>query len=135
MANLLLPTAKAKFLSADLDWTSGTWKILLVDDTYEWDEAHTVLDDVDNGARVGSAAITGRSVDGAVAKAAAVQIPAEDAKTVTGVWILHDTGTESTSELVAWVDRTDADEALALETTGTDVLITWSPLVGGVFKL
>ena len=106
MANALYPTAKAAMLTGGVNLASSDVKVLLVDlDEYTYSDSHDMLDDVPSEARValsgnlGSKTTTGGTFDSAnPAFTAATGAESE------ALIVFVDTGTPSTSRLVAYFD-------------------------------
>lgn len=136
--NVLTAPAREAFLSADLDWLTATFKIVLVDELYVYDVAHENLDDIVAGRRVATTtALTAKTADDGVARADAVLLASTPVgRNVRGYWIFHDTGVEATSLLVVFVD-TRPDDAPIDETTDGEarLVIPDSGGVNGIFKL
>lgn len=116
-------------------------RLVYVDDTYTYDEAHTRLDDVDAGARLWTITLTGEDdTDGALtADDPADQTPAAG-KTILGAWLYRHTGVESTSELLVWYDRKGDGSTIAADselnpTTGDPISLTLPVAPYGLLKL
>lgn len=134
MANALYDKAREAFLNGDIDWTSDTIKVMLVDtDDYTVDLAnHDFLDDVPAGARVATATLSGKSATGGVADAADVTFSSVTGDTCGAVIIYKDTGTEGTSPLIAYFDQ---GASLPVTPNGSDIVIEWSSAYSRIFKL
>jgi hypothetical protein len=115
---------------------SGTVEAQLVDAGYTPTGGHEFLDDVPAGARVGGpVALTGKSVSLGTLHANPVVFPSvPPGDTVTGVVLYLATGTDSTSQLLAHVDRGADTVPLSIATNGGDITFTW-PVYGRVFKV
>lgn len=135
MANSLAPSARQKFLDADIDWSADTIKAVLLDSTYTYSSAHDFLDDVGGGARLAtSGALGSKTSTAGVANSAAVvftSVPGGD--TVTQVWIYKDSGVEATSPLIAFYDTKADTSPISVVTDGTN--ITLNPNGAGLFTL
>lgn len=136
MANTILPKSRSKFLTGDLDWTSGTWKVAYLDGTYTYDDAHEFAD-VFTSAIIASANLTGRTVlDGGVADAddeATMVIPIGETAEAVVIWL--DTGDASTSPFVYFADESDDDLPIAIAGAGAIVPLLWENSPDRVFRL
>ncbi|OPC84213.1 hypothetical protein B4N89_27725 [Embleya scabrispora] len=105
MANAIYPSGKQGFLS-DLDLTTATLKVVLVDTAaYTYSANHSNLSDIPAPARVAtSGALASKTVTGGVFDAADLTIPGFTGPTVEALVIYKDTGTASTSTLIAYID-------------------------------
>lgn len=135
--NRLSPNAAGLFLAGSLSWTSGTWKVVALDDGYTYDDTHHVLDDIDGARRVAtSPALTGRTATGGVADADDTTLPAPTPDvTIRSLWVYRDTGDETTSTLVAFMDTTAAGTPISLLTTGDDITVPWSNVGNHIFRI
>lgn len=135
--NVLQPSAREAFLRGLIAWDVDAFVVVAVDATYVYSAAHDFLDDVLAGARVAtSAALTAKTYAAGVADAADVTfsaLPAGD--TITGLWIVKDTGVEATSRLVAWFDTKADTTAINVPTNGGDVVVTWPNTGNRIFKV
>jgi hypothetical protein len=106
VANLLYPSAKEMFLSAQLDWLSDPIYAILIDTNYyTLSLAHTSLADVDASAFVVSSPImTGRTCPNGVADAANLVFPATSGSIIQACLIVLDGGTALQSKLIAYID-------------------------------
>lgn len=136
--NVLTTTgARQAFLTGALSWTGASFKAVLVDETYVYDAAHDNLNDVTAGKRVATTGTLTCTAVAGVAHAADATISSPPVgRDVRGYWIYKDTGVESTSLLVAFID-TDPDNApIEYTTDGTAILVVLdSGSPNGVFKL
>lgn len=131
MANVLFDATRSALLAAGIDWVADTIRATLVNG-YAVDIAtHAVIEDVPVGARVATIALTGKAVDRGTASA--------DDALFTGVTaganadalvIWKDTGLESTSTLVAYIDSA---AGIPVESTGADIPVTWD--FRGIFRV
>ena len=135
MANALYDKGREAFLAGDIDWENDTIKVVLVDSAdYTLDLAnHDNLDDIPSGARVAtSGALTSKTVTNGVADAADVTISSVTGDQFEYIIIYKDTGTESTSKLIACLDTATG---LPCTPNGGDVEIQWSNDASKIFKL
>lgn len=115
-------------------------RLVFVDDTYSYSALHNRLDDVGAGSRLFTVTLTGEDpTDGVLtADDPANQTPAA-AKTIIGAWLYNHTGTESTSELLVWYDRTSdgalIESSAVNPTTGAAIRITLPVAPYGLLRL
>lgn len=106
--------ALGKFLDADIDWSANNIKAVLVTSGYTFSAAHTSLDDVAGGNRLATSGnFSGKTSTAGVADATDVTFSSVAASTVDAMIIYHDTGTESTSTLICYLDGGDFPKTLA----------------------
>jgi hypothetical protein len=134
MANTLYDKAREAFLKGEIDWLTDTIKVVLVDTgDYTTDlTAHDYLDDVPVAARVAVATLSGKTATNGVADADDVTFSAVTGDECEALVLYKDTGTESTSPLIAYLD-----EGINLPVTpnGEDIVVQWSDVYSRIFKL
>jgi hypothetical protein len=135
MANSLFDKGRQGFLDGSIDWDTDNIKVVLVDHGVDTPVIATDdnLDDIIAGARIATSANLGTKtvVDG-VADAADPTISAVSGATVESLVIYKDTGTESTSRLIAFID---VATGLPFTPNGGDVTIQWDAGANRIFKL
>lgn len=137
MANALYDGGREGFLDGSIDWDTDTIKVVAVGSGYAVNlGTHRNLSDVTSGARIAtSAALTGKTVTAGVADASDVTLTAvASGSTITRLVIYKDTGTESTSRLVASID-TVTGGSLSVPTNGGDITIAWDNGTNKIFTL
>ncbi|MCD4687497.1 MAG: hypothetical protein K8S97_16325 [Anaerolineae bacterium] len=140
MANALYDKAREAFLNGDLDWTSDTIKVVLVDtevENYEYVVDITsdqYLSDVPSQARVATATLASKTATAGVADAADVTFSSvsNSGRPCQALIIYKDTGSESTSPLIAYID---AGVSLPVTPNGSDIVLEWSDVYSRIFKL
>jgi hypothetical protein len=139
MANALYDKYRETALSGGINWGIGsagdTIKAVLVDTgTYTPNLAtHQFLSDIAAGARIAtSAALTSKAVTAGVADAADVTWPTVSGASCEAVVIYKDTGTATTSNLIAYIDSATG---LPVTPNGGDITVTWDNGVNRIFKL
>lgn len=134
MANAIYPKFKEALLdgSANIDVNDGTVKVALIDTAdYTYSSAHDFWDDASAGAvgtpqTIGNTTVTNGLFDGDnVTFSAVTGDPCE------ALIIFIDTGTPSTSRLVAYIDT--GVTGLPVTPNSGDVTITWN--ASGIFQL
>ena len=136
MANGLYDAARAAFLNADIDWTNDDIRAILIDTgTYTVNlSTHDFLDDIPGGARVAtSSALSGKTSAAGVADANDVTFSAVSGATVEAVVLYKHTGTESTSNLIAYMDT--GMTGLPVTPNGGDITVQWANTTNRIFKL
>jgi hypothetical protein len=135
MSNALYDRGREGFLAGDIAWDSDTIKCVLVDTAdYTVNLAtHDNLDDIPGGARVAtSGALGSKTVTNGVADAADVTFTAVTGDPSEAIVIYKDTGTESTSRLIAFVDTATG---LPVTPNGGDIVVVWNDGANKIFKL
>lgn len=134
MANALYDTGRNAFLTGDIDWVSDTIKIVLVDAADYTVNLATddFLDDIAAGARVATATLASKTATAGVADAADVTFTAVTGDVSEALVIYKDTGVESTSQLIAYIDTATG---LAVTPGGGDITVQWDDGSNKIFKL
>lgn len=107
MANTLYDFARQRFLEAQLNWMTDTIKVLLVDTGAYTPQTsvHQYLSDIPTSARIaGPITLTAKATTGGAADGADVTFPSVTGASIEAIVIYMDTGTESTSPLIAYID-------------------------------
>lgn len=126
MANAVQASARKLFLDGDIDLLNDTIKVVLTK-TYSYSSAHDYLDDVTAGYRVATATLASKTTTGGAFDSADPTFSAVAAgSTVTGIWVYKDTGTDSTSPLIAWYDTNASSAAISIVTSGGNITLTLS---------
>lgn len=134
MANQLYNKAREGFLAALIDWDHGDIRVVLVDAAqYTFAVTHQFLSSIPTAARIAtSGQLTGRTVVDGVADAADIVFPSVTGVTVEAVVIYQNTGTDSTSRLIAYIDTATG---LPFTPHGGNVTVKWSDLANRIFKI
>lgn len=133
MANQLYPKAKEDFLSGNIDMTSDTIKIVLVDTgDYTFSSAHEDLADVPAGGRVSTATLSGKSVTSGVFDATDAVFSNVTGDESEALIIYKDTGVEATSRLIAYIDTATG---LPITPSGGDITVAFSDGANKIFAL
>ena len=134
MANAVYPLAKKALLDADIDLLVDTIKIVLYDSGYTYSTAHDNLDDITAGARVAtSSALASKTTTGGAFDAADVTYTALTGDTVTSWVLFKDSGTESTSKLIAYFDTVSGGGAFSFTPSGGDLTLSFG--ASGIFTI
>ncbi|KPG13745.1 hypothetical protein [Mycobacteroides immunogenum] len=133
MANALYDKGREAFLNGGINWTSDTIKVLLVTSAYTPNLAtHQYRSDISSGVTATSAALTGKGSTAGVANAAGVTYSAVTGSVSNALVIFKDTGTASTSPLIAYIDTATG---IPVTPNGGDVNIAWDTGANKIFKL
>ena len=130
MANFITPASLDEFFASML---SANASVLAVSDAYTFDATDDTLDDIAGGVRLGTVALTSEALSGGVFTAAPSLIPTAGGDTLGGFWIYKDTGTESTSRLVLWIDTNADGTAIGGTTSSSGITVPWSST--GIFRV
>ncbi len=133
MANAIYPKAKEAFLSGAINMTSDTIKIALVDTgTYTYNASHEHYDDL-SGVLGTPVALGSKTVTSGVFDAADATFTTPSAGTsIEALVIYKDTGTASTSDLIAYIDTATG---LPFTSNGADVDIIFDSGSNKIFAL
>lgn len=133
MANALYGKGREKFLSGAISWSTDNIKVSLVDTgTYTVAiDTHEFYSDL-SGVVQDSGNLTSKTVTLGVADAADVTFSTVTGATVEAVVIWKDTGTASTSPLIAYIDTATN---LPITPNGGDITVAWDSGANKIFKL
>ena len=135
MANTLFSNARQMFLEAQINWLTDTIKCILVDAgsyTVQVD-THKVLSDISSSARIaGPVTLTAKTTVGGAADAADCTFTSVSGASIEAIVIYKDTGTESTSPLIAWIDTATG---LPITPNGGDIIVTWDNGTNRIFRV
>ncbi len=137
MANALYSGGRQRFLDGGISWANDTIKAMLVDTGgYAVNlGTHNFLSDIPAAARVGTPQTLGTKTSTAgTADAADVTFAAvpSTAPTVEAIVIFRDTGTETTSALIAYIDTATG---LPVTPNGGDIIVQWDNGANRIFTL
>src|SRR5574337_1764989 len=136
MANAMYGKGREAFGNGGINWVADTIKAILVDSasyTVAID-THDNLDDIPSGARVGSAvALASKTNTLGVMDCADFSFTGlTPAPSVEALVIFKDTGTESTSTLIAYIDTA---AGLPVAAGGTNVDVAWDNGANKIVKI
>lgn len=134
MANAIYPKFKEALLdgSANIDINDGTVKVALIDTgTYTYSTAHDFWDDASAGVIGTPQTIANTTVTNGLFDGDNVTFTAVSGNSVEALIIYIDTGSSSTSRLVAYIDTSVT--GLPVTPNGGDVAISWN--ASGIFQL
>lgn len=127
MSIICYPKGLEAFLQGDVDVLADPIRVIMVTSSYVYSSAHDALNDVGVGYRVGSSVLlSGKVVSGGTLTANDVTFASvAGGSTVTALIVYQDTGVESTSRLLAYIDRRADMTPISLATNGGNVVWTW----------
>lgn len=133
MANKFYPKGKEKMLLAQVNWAADTIKAALVSTAYTYSDTHEFFSSVSTSV-VGTPATLGTktTTDGVFDAADVLYAALPAGSTLKALVIYKDTGVESTSPLLAYLD---AVTGFPMTTSGGDVAIPWSSGAAKIFSL
>jgi hypothetical protein len=135
VASVVYPKYKEALLSgsSNISLSSGTVKVILIDTAdYTYSSAHDMLDDVPSAARVAtSGALANKTVTNGTFDSDDPSFTGVTGDQSEALIYYIDTGTESTSRLVAYVDS--ASSGLPMTPNGGNINVTQN--ASGIFSL
>jgi hypothetical protein len=133
MANKLYPKGKEHLLAKDIDMADDTIKVVLVDAAdYTYSDNHNALNDIPSAARVATATLASKTITNGVFDAANVTFLAVTGDPSEALVIYMDSGVESTSYLIAYIDTATG---LPVTPNGGDITVTWDDGASKIFAL
>ena len=132
MANVLYPNGKENLLNGVIDLVDDTIKVAMIDTgTYTYSATHEFYDDL-SGVVDTPVALTTKSTTDGVFDADDAIFSAAAGDTVEALVIYKDTGTPSTSPLIAYIDT---GTNLPVTPNGGDITIQWSSESSKIFSI
>ena len=135
MANALFDKGREGFLDGSIDWDTNTITMIGVDHADDTPVIATDdnLDDITGAARVGSwTPFASKTVTDGVADAADITATTVSGDQFESLVIYKDTGTESTSRLIAYIDSATG---LPCTPNGGNITVAWDNGANKIFKL
>lgn len=135
MANALYDKGRESFLKGEISWSGDSIKAALVDTaTYTADLANDqFLSDIPSGERVATSAnLTNKTTVAGVADADDITYTSVSGDQSEALVIYQDTGTPSTSRLIAYIDSATG---LPVTPNGGDIQVQWDNGASKIFKL
>lgn len=132
MANFVYDKAREKFLNGDISWSRDTFKVVLLNSSYNASKEHQTLADVTTDMRIAiSTALTNKTIVNGTAGAdpkTITNVPAN--RTIKSILIIkqNTNATDLQSDLIAYIDTATGltgQTSSGLTTTGADVVINW----------
>lgn len=136
MANTLYPKGREAFATGQIDWVGDDIRLVLLDASYVYSDAHDFRSDIAGGAVVEeSDLLTGKSATDGICDAADIIVTTVSGDTITQIAVFKDTGVDATSPLLLFYDATASSVLINLIPDGTGVRIRWSNGPLKVFRL
>lgn len=135
MANTLYDNARQAFLEAQINWLTDTVKCILVDTGAYTPQigTHKYLSDIPTSSRIaGPVTLTAKTTTGGAADAADCTFTAVSGASIEAIVLYKDTGVESTSELIAYIDTATG---LPITPNGGDIIVTWDNGTNKIFRV
>ena len=140
MANQLYPKAKEDFLNGNLNLSSNTVTLILVDtDVYTFDSAHEDRADIPNTAVIAANNLINKTTGSGVFDADDVIFPAVSGANCEALVLYHNTGEAETdglnqaqSRLIAYID---VASGLPILPNGGDITVRFSSSATKIFTL
>ena len=133
MANALYSKAKEAFLNASINMVANTVTIALVDTgVYTYSASHQYRNEVSNSAIISSTSLSSKTVTNGVFDADDATFTSVTGANCEALLIFQDTGVQSTSRLVAYVDSATG---LPILPNGGDISVAFSSGSSKIFAL
>ena len=135
MANALYDTGRAAFLNAGVNWASDNIKAALVKTTAGYTvnlATDAFLSTPTSNVIATSGNLASKTTTAGVADAADVTFTAVTGAACGAVIVYKDTGTSTTSQLIAYIDTATG---LPVTPNGGDITISWDNGSNKIFKL
>lgn len=133
MSNALYDHGRDAFLNSSINWGSDTIKVALVNtSTYTVNtSSHQYYSDL-SGVVGTPTALASKSSSAGIANAGTATFSAVTGSAAGALVIYKDTGTSSTSPLIAYIDTATG---LPVTPNGGDITVTWDTGSNKIFKL
>lgn len=127
MANFIYKKAKESFLKGEINLYSNTIKVLILNNSYTPNvETHQYVSDINSSYIEGrSSALTNKTVTSGVFDADDLNIPDYSGNSFKALALYVDSGTDSTSRLIAYIDTSTGLPFSTVNTSAT-VTIVWN---------
>lgn len=135
MATAIYGISRKKFLDGGINMLTDDIRVILIDtaDYTVLIDTHDFLDDVPAGARVAvSGALASKTTTLGVFDAADITFSSVTGDVSEALIIYQHTGTDATSELIAYIDSATG---LPVTPNGGDITVTWDSGADKIFKI
>jgi len=133
MANALYPKAKEAFLNASIDMSSNTISISLIDTgVYTYNSSHQYRSEVSNSAVIATATLSNKTIANGVFDADDATFTSVTGANCEALIIFQNTGVQSTSRLIAYIDSATG---LPILPNGGDITVAFSSGSNRIFSL
>ena len=133
MANALYLKAKESFLNGSINMVANTITIALVDTgVYTYSSSHQFRNEVSNSAIISSTTLTNKTITNGVFDADDATFSSVTGANCEALLIFQDTGIQTTSRLVAYIDSATG---LPILPNGGDISVAFSSGSSKIFAL
>lgn len=133
MANALYPKAKESFLKGEISVLSDTISITLIDTgQYTYSASHQFRSDVPNAAVISTTNLSDKTAANGVFDAADATFSSVTGANAEALIIFQNTGSNSTSRLIAYIDSATG---LPILPNGGDITVAFSSGSNRIFSL
>jgi hypothetical protein len=133
MANALYSKAKEAFLNGSINMVANTVTIALVDTgVYTYSASHQYRNEVSNSAIISSTSLSNKTVTNGVFDADDATFTSVTGANCEALLIFQDTGVQSTSRLIAYIDSATG---LPILPNGGDITVVFSSGSSKIFAL
>ena len=133
MANALYLKAKESFLNGSINMVANTVTIALVDTgVYTFSSSHQFRNEVSNSAVISSTTLTNKTITNGVFDADDATFSSVTGANCEALLIFQDTGIQTTSRLVAYIDSATG---LPILPNGGDISVAFSSGSSKIFAL
>jgi hypothetical protein len=133
MANALYPKAKEAFLNADIDLATDTISIALIDTgNYSYSATHQYRSDISDDAVISTATLANKTTANGVFDADDATFTSVTGANCEALVIFQNTGNQSTSRLIAFIDSATG---LPILPNGGDITVAFSSGSNRIFSL
>ena len=133
MANALYSKAKESFLNGSINMVANTITIALVDTgVYTFSSSHQFRNEVSNSAVISSTTLTNKTITNGVFDADDATFSSVTGANCEALLIFQDTGIQTTSRLVAYIDSATG---LPILPNGGDISVAFSSGSSKIFAL
>ena len=133
MANALYSKAKESFLNGSINMVANTMTIALVDTgVYTYSATHQFRNEVSNSAVISSTTLTNKTITNGVFDADDATFSSVTGANCEALLIFQDTGIQTTSRLVAYIDSATG---LPILPNGGDISVAFSSGSSKIFAL
>lgn len=133
MANALYPKAKESFLKGEIDVLANTISISLIDTgEYTYSSSHQFRSDIPNAAVISTTNLSDKTAENGVFDAADATFSSVTGANAEALIIFQNTGSNSTSRLIAYIDSATG---LPILPNGGDITVAFSSGSNRIFSL
>ena len=133
MANALYSKAKEAFLNGSINMVANTISIALVDTgVYTYSATHQFRNEVSNSAVISSTTLANKTITNGVFDADDATFSSVTGANCEALLIFQDTGVQSTSRLIAYIDSATG---LPILPNGGDITVAFSSGSSRIFAL